>query len=261
VKLDTGPFKPPRYPLDDGNAYKPSAEFSSDFPLITDIQFAYKIAFTRQQREAMLAHLPKWIQQDRYNIEARANQLPTKDQLRLMMQSLLAERFGLKVHFENQETAVFALTLIKAGKPGPGLLPHSQGPPCDVPADGRSVNSKTSPGVFPAQCDVQAAVSRPGKLILMGGRNATMDQLAEVLAFRLDLPAVDQTGIAGRIDYRLEFAGDWNVAAPPTESTADAVPGPTFFDAVREQLGLKLTPTKASLRVLVIDHVERPSEN
>jgi uncharacterized protein (TIGR03435 family) len=263
VKLDSGSFRPPAYPLDDGNAYKPSAQFSADFPLFVYIQFAYKIGFSRQQREAMLTRLPRWIQEDRYAIEARSNQPPTKNQVRLMMQSLLEDRFGLKVHFESQETAVFALTLAKAGKLGPGLRPHSEGPPCDdLAADQNQNGNDGLPKVFPAQCDVQGALMRPGTLMLLGGRNATMDQLAGVLSLngQLDRPAVDQTGITGRIDYRFEFLREPNPAAP-SDASPEPVPGPTFLEAVHEQLGLKLEPTKAPLRVLMIDSVNRPTEN
>ena len=262
VKLDNGPFRPPAYPLDTGNAYKPSAQFSADFPLITYIQFAYKKGFTQQQREAMLTSLPKWIQQDRYAIEARSTSLPTKDQVRLMMQSLLAERFGLKVHVETQETAVFALTLIKAGNPGPGLRPHSEGPPCDdLAADQNRIAKDGLPEIFPPQCDVQGMTWRPGQLALAGGRNTTMEQLAGIISLNghLDRPAVDQTGITGRIDYRLAFVRDANPGPP--DAAAEDLPGPTFLQAVREQLGLKLEPTKAPLRLLIVDSVQRPTEN
>ena len=89
-----------------------------------------------------------------------------------------------------------------------------------------------------------------------------MDQLAGIISFNgtLDRPAVDQTGITGRIDYRIEFVRDPNPAAPP-DANAEAIPGPTFLQAVRDQLGLKLEPTKAPLHVLVVDSVNRPTEN
>jgi uncharacterized protein (TIGR03435 family) len=113
VKPDSGPFRPPNVPLDNGNALPPArtTRFSADHGLITYIEFAYKIHFAEQQLQTMRAHLPRWIfakpyddSSDRYAIEARASTIPTKDQIRLMMQSLLADRFQLKVHFENQET-------------------------------------------------------------------------------------------------------------------------------------------------------------
>jgi uncharacterized protein (TIGR03435 family) len=257
VKLDTGEFHPPSFPLDNGNAFKPGGHFSADFGVITYVQFAYKIHFTQQQMRAMQASLPKWIFSDRYAIEAKADGLPTKDQIRLMMQSLLAERFQLAIHFETQETPVFALTLVKPGKPGPKLRPHSEGPPCeDSPAT-----------AFPPECYVQMLTMKDGKL-QTGSRATTMDQLAEAIpAFgRLDRPVVDRTGISGEVDYQLEFVREANPteppsANPPPANPPPADPGPTFLEAVREQLGLKLEPAKAPLRVLLIDRVERPTGN
>ena len=71
---------------------------SADFPLQVHIEFAYKMMPSREQTETMLAHLPKWVTTDRFIIQAKAEGNPTKDQMRLMMQSLLADRFKLAVH-------------------------------------------------------------------------------------------------------------------------------------------------------------------
>lgn len=68
----------------------------------------------------MLANLPAWVKSDRFAIEAVAPQHATKDQYRLMMQSLLADRFGLKLHFEQRDVPVLAMVLVKPGKPGHG---------------------------------------------------------------------------------------------------------------------------------------------
>ena len=75
----------------------------------------------------MFAHLPKWVITDRYSIDARAAGNPTKDQMRLMVQSLLADRFQLAAHFATQEVPVFALTVVKDGKLGPKLIAHADG--------------------------------------------------------------------------------------------------------------------------------------
>src|SRR5260370_1020942 len=89
-------FSPPSFPLDPAHAYRPTGgRFKADFPLTVYIQFAYKYRFAPEQMQAMLAHLPKWVASDRFTIEARGPANATKDQMRLMMQSLLAERFKL----------------------------------------------------------------------------------------------------------------------------------------------------------------------
>lgn len=95
-----------------------------------------------------------------------------------------------------------------------------------------------------------------------GSRDTTMDQLAEALSAlgHLDRPVVDRTGFSRRIDYELEWTPERNPMAPP-DANPPPDPGPTFLQALREQLGLKLEPAKEPLRVLVINHIERPSEN
>ena len=96
------------------------------------ITFAYKLWPTQQQGEALLAQLPKWAREESIVIEAKADGNPTKDQMRLMVQSLLADRFKLTLHFERRQTPVFALALAKPGRLGPKLRPHAEGPPCDA---------------------------------------------------------------------------------------------------------------------------------
>src|ERR1022692_34137 len=92
---------------------------------------------SRDQMDSMLAHAPKWVSTDSFEIHALANGIPTKDQMRLMLQSLLADRFRLQVHIVTVQVPVLALVLEKPGKTGPKLRPHSEGPPCDVHLLGR----------------------------------------------------------------------------------------------------------------------------
>jgi uncharacterized protein (TIGR03435 family) len=182
--------------------------------------------------------------------------------MRLMMQTLLADRFHLEVHFEIQDTAVMALTLVKPGKIGPKLRPHSEGPPCeDLPAAAAHGRGGDGSGIFPERCYVQM-LTMNGHRLRAGSRNTTMDQLAEAFSSlgRLDRPVVDQTGFSAGIDYEMEWTREQNPVGPP-DANPPPDPGPTFLQALREQLGLKLEAARAALRVLVIDHIERPSEN
>ena len=262
-------LRPPNFPLaGDGfttdSGENPHGHLWVAFPWPRYIEFAYKLTLQPDLRGAMVARLPKWVDTDIFEIDAKAAGNPTKDQMRLMMQSLLAERFHLVVHFETQEIPVYALTLIKPGKWGPKLIRHADGPPCDV--SGRQDPSTGPPDagadVFPPECE--SATSVPGKngRIVQGSRNTTMALLAESLG-RMGgggRPVLDRTGITDRIDYRLEWTPESRPGVPQVEVEPDPNPVP-FLDGVREQLGLKLQPTKAPLRILVIDHIERPSEN
>jgi len=246
-----------------------TTQFSADFGLVTYIEFAWKTRFTQQQLQTMRTHLPKWIftqwYEDgpgRYAIEARASTIPTKDQLRLMMQSLLADRFQLKVHFENQETEVLALTPVKPGKTGPKLRPHSEGPPCTHFYGPQTLGGQPlDASVYPPMCEITMGTEIPGGLFRSGARNIPVAQLVEALYGMFDRPVIDQTGITDMIDYQMEFRFQPGSAAEPDADQPPPDAGTTLTQALREQLGLKLVPTKAELRVLVIDHVERPSEN
>jgi uncharacterized protein (TIGR03435 family) len=245
-------FEYARHPLDAGDAYRPvGGRFSADFSLQTHITFAYKLSLSPSQMEAVPAHLPRWVATDRYAIDARAAGTPSKDQMRLMMQSLPADRFKMAVHFETQVGPAFAMVPAKAGKTGPQLRPHSEGAPCDATLPAEAPRPRDGE-VFPPVCDVYIATGYRGKLAKMGSRNTTLALLAGSLSGvgRIDLPVVDQTGLSGRYDFWIEWAPE----AAPLE-------GPAYIDALREQLGLKLESTKAPLRVLVIDKAERPPEN
>jgi bla regulator protein BlaR1 len=247
-------------PWDDYSAT--NGRFTSDSTLSEYIQFAYKL-WGNELQSRELSHLPKWADTDRYSVEARAaTGNPTKDQMRLMVQSLLADRFQLAAHLEAREVPVFELRLARAGKAGPKLISHADGPRCDKPG--------TSPGDglpgFPADCHSLSAIDKPGtKLILIGSRDVTMDVLAGALSSLitsgLGRPVIDKTGLTGRFDFTLEWAREPRGLAASDSPVPPPPSGPTPLEALRDQLGLRLEPTKASLRILVIDRVERPSEN
>ncbi len=118
-----GEFTPPNFPLSSDDSYHPvGGNFSADFPLWVYIEFAYKLWLSPEQRKAMRSNLPKWVGTDAYEIHAKGPANATKDQMRLMMQSLLAEQFKLAAHFESQEVPVLAMSLINRGSWGRSLL-------------------------------------------------------------------------------------------------------------------------------------------
>lgn len=119
--------------------------------------------------------------------------------------------------------------------------------------------------MFPGACGVVAAWGGgPGQWILVGARNTTLEMLGDYLTLIPGVskrPIVDQTGLSGKYDFTLRWVTEAN--RPSSLGTAPQPPslGPTFQDALREQLGLKLKPTNARVQVLVIDHIEMPSAN
>jgi uncharacterized protein (TIGR03435 family) len=120
----------PAYPLNNSDAYVPGNRFHFTWQLWVFVQFAYKLGPNPEQQRIFQEQIPKGLWSEQFEIDARAPRNPSKDQMRLMVQSLLAERFKLAVHFEGREIQVLAATLVKPGKTGPKLIPHSDGPPC-----------------------------------------------------------------------------------------------------------------------------------
>ena len=280
VRLNPGPPQPSSFRLSPDDAYANTGGLlNADSPLGNYIEFAYKIQPTREQWEAMYAHIPKWVTTANYEIHARApGPNPTKDQMRLMMQSLLKERFGLVVHYAIRDTPVFGMSLETPGKLGPKLRRHKEGPPCSLTAPpGAGILGNAAPGgaalkgadVFPATCGGIEARFEPHQTMLMGGRDITMPTVAAYLSIgRLGRPVVDQTGLTGTYDFTLDWAPEPGTfrtgpGRPAEQDAPSSEPpqGPSFLEAVRDQLGLKLKPGRTPLRTLVIDHVERPSEN
>ncbi len=195
------------FPLGPGDVYVPNGGFFSatNQTLITYILFAYKIM--GNQMQFLLPQLPGWVTTERFDIQARVDGNPSKDQMRLMMRSLLAERFKLAIRHEIREMPVLALVLSKPGKLGPQLRPHPAEAPCPITAQA-ALSSPTVEGGFPTLCNGLFVLppSVPGRL-RAGGRNVTIGFIADSLSAGADLgrPMVDRTGITGTIDFILEW--------------------------------------------------------
>jgi bla regulator protein blaR1 len=255
-----GTFFPPTFPLSPDDSYvAQGGYFRADFPLMNYITFAYKLWLTREEREALLRGLPDWVATESWVIEAKAEGNPTKDDVRAMMRTLLGERFGLHVHFATETMPVFVMTLEKPGVLGPKLLPHDQGPPCPAPGTTFHGTRTGDDSVFPPVCDSVMMVARQ-KMLLNGERHATMEVLADALAEdgELGRPVVDRTGLTGRFDWSIEWTPATSGGAVDDDSDPNAA---TFWEALKDQLGLKLKAGKSPVRTLVIDHVELPSAN
>jgi uncharacterized protein (TIGR03435 family) len=254
-------------PLTPGEAYPPNGGLfrATRWPLLAYITFAYKIE--PDQLQTLASQMPKWASSEFFDIEARADGTPTKDQMRLMMQSLLADRFKLTLHSETQQRSVFGLVLDKPGKTGPQLKQHSDdSPPCPAATADAAipVATATVAGGFPAVCGSIMFVpsSTPGR-IGIGGRDVSMALIASTLSAAgnfvgsLTRPVLDQTGLTGTFDFLLQFAPELPVGVKfQADDTA-----PTFLEALKEQLGLKLDPQTGRVEAITIDHVEPPSEN
>ncbi|WP_047492295.1 M56 family metallopeptidase [Terriglobus sp. TAA 43] len=269
IRLDkSGVFKPPSIPIGPDNSLGKDGPvaaglFTADFHVGDYISFAYKL--NADQRKQMYASLPTWAATENFEIHARSELAhPTKDQLRLMMQSLLADRFKLTFHQETRQLSVFALTEIEPGKIGPNLIDHAEGPPCDAPS--LPVDGSTSVPVkaWPPSCGLYVAHMTSGQIFEVGSRDTTMDLVASSLSSlgQLERPMIDGTGLTGRFDFILRWTpSPSSPILPPGTTLSPDAEGTTFTEALKDQLGMKLKPTKSPMQILVVDHLERPSEN
>ena len=200
-----------------------------------------------------------------FDIEAKAGGNVTRDQINLMLQSLLADRFKLAAHQETRPLPVYALVLSKAGKTGPQLQSHGDDSKCADVSGGLPPPPVPGAGAPKVPCGGFIMGGSPAGFH-MGGQKITMMDLTRTLSNFVDRVVVDRTGLSGTFDLSIDFAPQ---QAPPgftpgpgADAGAADPSGPvSIFTAVQEQLGLKLEPQTGPVDVLVIDHVERPSEN
>jgi uncharacterized protein (TIGR03435 family) len=201
------------------------------------IKFAYNVH--ARQIEGGAA----WLDSAKYDVVGRPDTpgQPSRDQMKLMLQKLLADRFQLKFHTEKKELPVYAMVVLKTGM--------------KITVSGGDPNAFQQIGFGQG----------PGTLSL-NGRNTSLDAVANALQSNvLDKPVVNQTGLTGKYDFALKFTPDptqianFGAGTPGTPGDLDAPPD--IFAAFQQQLGMKLESTKAAVDVMVIEKIERPSDN
>ncbi len=227
------------------------------------IQYAYSIFANGVSPNLTLVQVsggPGWIKSDYYEIIAKVDGNPRMTQMEgPMLRALLEDRFQLKVHHDTREVPVYELTVAKGGLK---LKPSMEGN-C-VPLDLNNAPPPPAPGQPPPNfCGIQKPGMKGGN-ITMDANGMTMAQLTEGLLSRItDRKVIDKTGLAGMFDVHLEFTPDERTplgadgATIPTAGANDL----SIFNALQEQLGLKLEAGRGPIDVFVIDRVERPSGN
>jgi len=177
-----------------------------------------------------------------------------------MMQALLGDRFKLAIHFETRQVPVYALVLERPGKLGSRIQRHPADSPCSTAASSET----TIAGGFPETCGTLVGLPSPGApgQMRLGARNVPMATLASSFSVPyltgVDRSILDKTRLAGKFDFTMEFTP---AALPPEANFRPDPSGPTFLEALKDQLGLKLEPQTGPVDVLVIDRIEEPSPN
>ena len=240
------------------------------------------MAYNLKRYQIGSSSIPGWMEDARFDVTAKIPAGATREDVRLMEQNLLAERFKLAVHFEKKEMQVFELTV---GKNGPKLkeAPPTPDQPVEAtppmpPNPGQIARDKDGFPVLPRRSGSIGFSAMNGRMRIQA-TDQTMEQFVSMLSNQLAKPVTDATGLKGKYDIeltcssesmgmglgmsvsmaRVGAAGPPDSAAPPAP---DAEPAPTLFEAVQQQLGLKLEQKKGTVDILIVDHVEKtPVEN
>ena len=199
-----------------------------------------------------LAGVPDWAEAERFDIIAKADSISSQEAMRPMLQALLADRFNLTAHVELRQRPTYALVRSRRdGALGEGLRVST------VTCAGRGAPPPPEGAPPAVPCGVRPGA--PGRLVLAG---IQMQQVASILSVMVRRPVADMTNLTERYDLELTYSPDRPALSPDgalASVTADS--GPSLFTALPEQLGLKLQPKTEAVEVLVVDHVERPTEN
>jgi uncharacterized protein (TIGR03435 family) len=194
------------------------------------------IAFAYDVEMLQVSSGPGWASSDGFDVTAKTPDDVAHhkglDDDKIMVQALLLDRFKLTIHRETKELPIYALVIGKKGSRLQAAKPH-------VGSDGLS--------------------GRGGTHFIF--TDAPLSLLVHILSQRLERPVVDRTGLDGHYDFKLDWSPDQKSSDSRDSTSISDSSGPTLFTAIQEQLGLQLESQKASVEILVIDHVERPSEN
>jgi len=210
----------------------------TNMPPANILEWAFGIFLSDQ-----IVGMPEWAWQERYDVTAKVGdadvaafrKVTDPIQRTPMLQKILMDRFNLKFHYEMKELPVYALVVGKNGIRMTEIQP-AIGPNGMKEGGGRQIGR--------------------GQIKSMG---QPMNPLVNQLTIELKRVVVDRTGLTGFYNFTLRWTPE--DAAPQAGSAPEDTSSPSIFTAVQEQLGLKLEPAKAPVRVLVIDHLERPSAN
>jgi uncharacterized protein (TIGR03435 family) len=200
----------------------------------TNIRLKDLVTVAYEHDEASILGGPAWLESERYDVEAKVEGQPSRQELLLMLQSLLADRFRLKIHREVREVTQYSLV---AERNGPKFGPQFA----------RVENRHCEPEAATAN-GCRGLRFSPGSVT---AEYVTLSELARALTAIAGNIVVDQTGLDGRYDFKLEW---------PRSKDVDSV-GDSVGAAVRDQLGLRLEARKGPIEILVIDGVQKPAEN
>jgi len=192
----------------------------------TNITIRELIRLAYTVKDYQIEHAPGWVDTDRFDINGKnsSGKNTSLDDEKALIRSLLTDRFHLAVRRETRQRPVYLLVV---GKDGPKLTPHN---------DGTGSGTRKTCGQ-------------------LKGTRLTMDTIATVLSRQLDRDVLNQTNLPGKYDFQLDWTPDYGPCSD------DAPVRPAFVTAIQQQLGLKLEAGKGPAEYLIVEHIDRPTEN
>jgi uncharacterized protein (TIGR03435 family) len=233
---------------------RPGSFITRNAPLDRIIIYAFGV------KDYQLDGVPAWARDDRFDIVGKYPEGPTPppQQVALMVQALLAERFKLQTHAETRQGPAYALMLARRdGRLGPRLKPTTVDCAAYITERRAAGQVVSANGVGDAALCTGVMSNR---FIKMSVRPISI--LASALANQVGRPVIDQTGLTGSFEYNLEWSPGPFTATPAADGVASSAQpddSVSLFTALEEQLGLKLESTTAPSDALVIDHIEQPT--
>ena len=198
-------------------------------------------------RRHQLVGAPDWLTTDRYEIQAKAATDAPRGDLMLMLRSLLEDRFKLKVHRETRELPIYVMTVARGGLK---MQPSREGG-CIV------IDPRNPPRAVPGQPRLPGCGNNLVRANSWNASSVDMAGVAGALVGVLDRSVIDKTGVTGKFDIHVEWTPD-EAPAGVDRSDSNSV---SLFTVLAEQLGLKIESARGPVDVLVIDHVERPTDD
>jgi uncharacterized protein (TIGR03435 family) len=235
----------------------PSRFTATNTPARAFITFAYRV------QDFLIEGAPDWVKNDRWDINAKAEgtfpattTIDGPDARREMLRALLVDRFKLSAHKETRERPIYALVLAQPRQPLSSRL-HASSVDCAALGAAFRLGQVKTPPVM-ADDTPDCSINNPPGRIRWGTQ--TMRQFASILSDTLQRPVVDRTGLEGNFSAVLTYTPDsgrvTSADQPATDPNAASI-----FTALQEQLGLRLDSTRGPVEILVIDHIERPTED
>ena len=204
----------------------------------TNVSLKDLILYAYHVQDFQLSGGPSWMDSQKYDVVAKADGSAPEDQVRIMLQKLLVERFRLKVSRQNKEAPIYALVIAKNGL-----------------KMAKSSGDCKAPGTITAPCGGFRVRNRS----IVTGQNVPLSELVDLLSILTGRVVVDKTALTGKFDIDLKWSPDATLAMTAESADSESPNGATLFTALQEQLGLRLESQRGPIAIVVVEDAQKPA--